>query len=301
MPETYLAIDIGGSKMLVGAVDSEGRVLASERADLAGATQESILATACALGDRLASRFDLSAIGASIPGLADPARGLWLEAVFSKVRDFPIGRLLGEHFGRPAYIGNDANNCACGERLFGCAKGRDDFLWLTVSNGCGSGVFLGGKLFSGAGGNAGEVGHIAVTEEDYRCPCGNRGCLEAVAAGPGIVRRYHVATGVEAAISAKDIAELAAAGDPTARAVFKKTGTYLGRAIAAAVNVLNVPLVVLGGGVSMAYPLYAAALEESLRSHIYRTANASLEVRVTSLGYEASLIGAAAIAMTRAR
>ncbi|HOX32214.1 MAG TPA: ROK family protein [Spirochaetales bacterium] len=300
MPDSCLAIDIGGSKILVGTVDPAGKVLSSERLPLADPSQDSILRAAYSLCDPLVARGGLSCIGVSIPGLADPERGLWLEAVFSKVRDFPIARILRDRYRMPVFIENDANNCAIGERRFGCAQGRDDFIWLTVSNGCGSGIFLGGGLFAGARGNAGELGHIQVTEGDYPCPCGNSGCLEAVAAGPGIARRFRRESGIEEEKSAKQIAELAKAGDPAALAVYRETGTYIGRALAAAVNVLNVPLVVLGGGISMDYPLYAAELEGSLRAHIYRRANEGLEIKRTGLGYEASLIGAAANAMGRA-
>jgi len=287
-----LAIDIGGSKILSGLVSSSGHVLEEKITLLDKQSQESLLSDIFSLCDSFLSNNEISAIGLSIPGLVDVKNGIWLEAVFSKVRNFPLGKILKEKYKLPTHLENDANNSAYGEKFFGYAKDRDDFIWLTVSNGCGGGIFLNGKIFTGFGGHAGELGHINVTDEDFSCPCGNKGCLEASAAGPGILRRYKALAGEE--LSAKDIASRAKSGDKNAVAVYKKTGEYLGTAIAAAVNVTNVPLVVIGGGVSMAYDLFIEDLEVTVRKKIYQFANKSLQITRTKLGYHASLIGAAA-------
>jgi glucokinase len=293
--ENILAIDIGGSKILVGIVDSSGNVIAEKKTLIHQPTQASILYETFSLCDVFIAEFDISCIGVSIPGLVDPMKGLWLEAVFSKVRDFRLGDILEERYHVPVFVENDANNCAYGEKTFGNAKEYDDFIWLTISNGCGAGVFLGGKLFTGQNGHAGELGHLCVTDEDYICPCGNKGCLEAVAAGPGITYRYKQATGES--LSAKEIATKAKSGDIAALTVYHNTGEYIGKAIAAAVNVLNVPLVVLGGGIAMDYDLFKDNIFKSVQRHIYRTANKSLLIMRTKLGYQASLIGAAANAL----
>jgi glucokinase len=292
-----LAIDIGGSKILVGIVDSSGAVVTEKKVLLFQPTQESILRDIFSLCDNVVTEYDLSCIGISIPGLVDPDKGIWLEAVFSKVRDFPIRNILEERYHLPEFIENDANNCAYGEKSFGNAKQYDDFIWLTISNGCGAGVFLNGKLFTGITGHAGELGHICVTEENFTCPCGNTGCLEAVAAGPGIAYRYKQMTGES--INAKEIADKAKSGNEAAILVYKNTGEYIGKAVAAAVNVLNVPLVVIGGGISMDYDLFKDAMLKSVQDHIYRTANKSLVITRTKLGYYASLVGAAAYALAK--
>lgn len=267
------------------------------KALLSNPDSASMISIVSRLAEPLVSAGKPEAAGISIPGLADPEAGIWVEAVFSGIHDFPIGPILSEKWHLPIWIENDANNSAYGEKRFGIARDVDDFIWLTVSNGCGSGIFLGGKLFSGAGGNAGEIGHVRVTDEDFLCPCGNKGCLEAVAAGPGIVRRYRKAAGFAGDISAKEIGNLARKGDPVAKEIWKEEGVYLGRAIAAAVNILNVPLVVLGGGVGLAADLYRESLQETVSQQLYRHANANLRIERSAIGYDASLLGAAALAL----
>ena len=292
-----LAIDIGGSKILAGVVNGSGEILDEKKVVLDKPNRDSVLAEILSLCDSFLGNFQIYCIGLSIPGLVDAKNGIWLEAVFSKVRDFPLGKILAEKYKLPVYLENDANNSALGEKYFGCAKNHDDFIWLTVSNGCGAGIILNGKLFMGPGGNAGELGHICVTDEDFICPCGNRGCLEASAAGPGISRRYKALAGEE--ISAMEIAGRARAGDKNAITVFKKTGEYLGTAIAAAVNVINVPLVVVGGGISMNYDLFSEEMEKTVHKKIYATANKNLVIMRTKLNYQASLVGAAANCLYR--
>ena len=292
-----LAIDIGGSKILAGVVNTSGNVLGEKKIVLNKPDQVSVLADIVSLCDSFLNDFEISAISLSIPGLVDVEKGIWLEAVFSKVKNFPLGKILAEKYALPVFLENDANNSALGEKYFGYAKDHDDFIWLTVSNGCGAGIFLDGKLFTGPGGHAGELGHINVTDEDFTCPCGNKGCLEASAAGPGISRRYKALSGEE--LSAKDIAGRARQGDKNAIAVFKKTGEYLGTAIAAAVNVINVPLVFIGGGISMNYDLFCEEMENTVQKKIYLTANKNLQIKQTKLGYHASLVGAAANCLYR--
>ena len=295
--KNILAIDIGGSKILTGVIDESGRVIAEKKTGLENPTQDSVLRDILASCDDFVKVHDISCISASIPGLVDPENGIWVEAVFSKVRNFPLGNVLYERYGLPVFMENDANNCAYGEKYFGHAKEYDNFIWLTVSNGCGAGIFLNGKLFTGPGGHAGELGHICVTEENFLCPCGNKGCLEAAAAGPGISLRYKELTG--RSCNAKEIADNARKGDEDAISIYSKTGVYIGKAIASAVNVLNVPLVVIGGGISMDYDLFENSIAKTVQEHIYRTANRKLLIVQTRLGYYASLIGAAANALDR--
>ncbi|MCL2305908.1 MAG: ROK family protein [Planctomycetaceae bacterium] len=240
------------------------------------------------------------AVGVNIPGLADPKTGMWIYAPFSGIQNIPIAEILSEMVGgKPVAIDNDANACALAEKLFGICTEINDFLWITISNGIGGGLVLDGKVYRGPGGNAGEFGHLVLVENGALCGCGNRGCMEAEAAGPGIVRRFRnefeKRFGKESeALTAAEIADLARQGDPVAMDVYQTTARLLGQAASYAVNLLNLPMIVLGGGVSEAFDLLAPEMGRTLHRFTFQAANPNVRIGKTALGYEAALVGAAA-------
>ena len=292
-----LCFDIGGSKYIVGLVTDRGEVLCSRRSEWDALTADGVVAALIASGRALLSEYPQYApevIGVTIPGLAKAEEGLWVEASFSGIRDLPIGRLLREAFGLPAYGENDAKACALAEKVFGLAKGTDHFLYVTVSNGVGGAMFSDGRLLYGTG-SAGECGHVTVVEDGRPCKCGKKGCLEAYAAGPGMARTYEEMTGRRA--EGEEIARMARQGDPDALEVFRREGVYLGRMIGMAVNLFSPEQVIIGGGLSLAMDLFKASLEQTLQTHVYQAANPRLEVHATQLGYQGGLLGAAALAV----
>ncbi len=304
MSAKVLCIDIGGSKILTGIMDERGNVLYKQKrlfdrpdkkavVDAMLEESEAVLSQSCW---KDAPDEEITAIGVSIPGLADSEKGLWVYAPFSKIEDLDVRGLLEEAFHKPVFLDNDGNACAVGEKRFGCAKSVHDFIWITVSNGVGAGLMLRDRLYDGASRGAGEMGHVKVVDDGDLCPCGARGCLEAYAAGPGIVRRYKEKTGEDRDITALEISERARHGDEMALEVFRAEGYYLGKAIAMAVNLLNLPLVVIGGGVAGSFDLFEPELQRTLKKDLFADANRELKVLPTALGYEASLIGAGALA-----
>lgn len=292
-----LCFDVGGSKHVTGLVDGEGHVLCAQRRAWDELTPEGVVSSLVAAGRHLLqSHPELTpeVIGVTIPGLARPEEGLWVEASFSGIRDLPIGRLLREAFGLPAYGENDAKACALAEKLFGAARDVEDFLYITVSNGVGGAVFAGGRLLYGSGA-AGECGHVTVVEGGRPCKCGKAGCLEVYAAGPGMSQTYAELTHERA--GGDEIAARARQGDPAALQVFALEGEYLGRMLGMAANLISPELVVIGGGLSLAFALYEPSLMRSLRAHMYQAANPRLTVVPTPLGYHGGLLGAAALAI----
>jgi len=244
-------------------------------------------------------------MGATIPGLADPERGLWVEASFSGIRELPFASIMEAELGLPVKIDNDGNACAKAERLFGCCKGADYFIWMTVSNGIGGAIFINGSLYSGSCGNAGEIGHVIVEEGPNArpCKCGHSGCAEMQASGLGIARNY-LSLGGKPEIdgeppNARTIDALARTGDKTAVEAYELEGLYLGRAIGAAVNLINPQKVIIGGGVSLGFDLFWPSLSKTLETHVYRNANPGLVVEPTALGYNAGLLGAAALCFSK--
>lgn len=298
---TVLAIDIGGSKLVTGIVAADGVVRCKEKAAWGKLDAESVVKTVLGAAKRVLEANEgasPSCVGVNIPGLADPDAGLWIEACFSGIRNVPIAAIVSAELGVPVYIDNDANNCALAEKRFGVCRDCTDFIWLTVSNGCGGAVFTDGHIYRGINGSAGELGHICVEEQNgYTCGCGNRGCLEAQAAGPGISRRFADAGG--GAASAQEIAERAKKGDRLALSVYEKEGYYIGKALAAAINTLNPQKAVVGGGVSDAFDLFCLSMMDTVRAMTYREASRHVSIEKTGLGYDAALVGAAALAILR--
>ena len=344
----YLAIDLGGSKLLSAVVsvqENEG----DRRADLFGIVKRPLSkdsgrqgvwnAILSAIDETLkTSGFgmgDISAIGATIPGVADPKRGYWVFAPFSGIRDFPIADELAERYDKPVFADNDVNACAWGERIFGVCQNVENFLWITISNGIGGGLVLNGRVYPGKYSGAAEIGHFNVVEDGAPCGCGGRGCLEATASGLGIARAYreHVQNASNEssllsnsfidewkaylvkkygmlgeteslklelesidAVDAALIATEARKGNPIALATYREMGGYVGRAASWAANLINPEKIVIGGGVAGAFDLFYPALWEKFQKCVFRQANQFLTIEKTGLGYEAGLLGAASLA-----
>lgn len=299
MSRNVLALDLGGSKFIVGIVNEEGNVLAKERflwkALTKEAVTESILEAVRTF--RSVHTEACEAIGVTIPGLADPENGIWIEASFSLIRNLPIAEILTKEFGLPAFVDNDVNACAIAEKRFGCCKDTRDFAWITVSNGIGGALYLNNDIYYGAFGNAGEIGHFTVVEDGRACNCGSSGCLEMHAAGPAILRNYEEMTGEQK--NAAELAEMARQGEQSALEVFALEGKYLGTAVAALANIMNPKKVVFGGGVMESFDLILPSMQEAYKKNVYYYANEGLEIEHTELGYYAALLGAAAVALRK--
>lgn len=293
------SVDIGGSKLLCGLVLPDGTVLDTVNRTLAPditaeILEELILAAWQTLRGKH-GEVTPTACGIAIPGVADAGQGMWIYACFSGIKDYPITARMHQILGVPVHIENDGNACAWAERIFGKCKDSDNFMWITVSNGVGAGMVLDGKLYRGFREGAGEFGHLIVEPGGRVCPCGHRGCMEAMAAGPGITARYEKEMGI--ALSAKEIAMMARAGQSTALKVMYDTGRYLGQGLGKAACILNVQRYVLGGGVMQSFDLLEKPMREAFLSEAFEYPNRDAVIMRTGLGYEAALLGAAAIAL----
>lgn len=295
------AIDFGGTKLMVGLVDGRGAVLEHYTVPTPRELgPEGVLAEAAVQLERLLERRglslgDLCGIGSTVPALASSRTGMLVYAPAHGWRDVPFARMLEERFGRPARIANDVNACVLAEARFGVGQGVADFAWVTVSTGIGGGLWLDGRLLEGSGGMAGEIGHIVVEEAGALCGCGNRGCLEAMAAGPSIARRAREA-GLQVA-DGKAVFDLARNGNVTALRVLDETAVYLARGLAACVNMVDPELVVLGGGVAESLDLLLPGIEAGLRERVILPGARKTRVVRSGLGYQAALVGAATLVL----
>ena len=239
--------------------------------------------------------------GVTIPELANPNQGLWVSTEFMGIMNYSIAESLEKEFKFPFYNENDGNAYALAERHFGAGKDCDDFLYITISNGVGGGLFLNGTLYKGAFGNAREIGQIVVVENGRISGDGTKGTLEIYAATTGLVKNY-IEAGGKALINGQQvdgklIAAQALAGDLAACKAFELEGYYFGKAIALIHNVLDVRKVIIGGGISLAFSLFETNMIKIVEAHTYKRDYTSLEIVPTPLGYEGAFYGAATLAI----
>ncbi|WP_125769895.1 ROK family glucokinase [Companilactobacillus furfuricola] len=226
----------------------------------------------------------------------------WQDTPVHPVRDIEKGT------GIPVTIENDANVAALGERWMGAGNNADDVVFVTLGTGVGGGIIANGNILHGAGGAAGEIGHVTVDPQGFMCTCGKRGCLETIASATGIVRvardrasEYAGTSQLKAMlddgqdISAKDVFDLAKENDDLALIVVNYVCESLGFALANIANSLNPKYVIIGGGVSAAGKFLVDKVDAAMRKNEFATIKSSTELKLASLGNEAGVIGAASL------
>lgn len=285
-----VGIDVGGTRLKGGLVREDGKILKrleQEVADLRDA-KKIVGEIAQMVKDLGGAASGILGVGVGIPGIVHFEKGTVLESPhFPEWRDFPVRGLLSEALSLPIFIDNDANMAALGELRWGYGKGLRSFIMLTLGTGIGGALVLNEKLWRGEEGFAGEVGHIVVEADGLACPCGGRGCLELYASAQALRRQYP-------ARQPDEIYKRALGGDEGAKAFWRRFGTYFGIGIASLVNVLGVYTVVIGGGVSGAWPLFAESCETQIRSRIYRSISQKIKVLPAMLKEDAGILGSAA-------
>lgn len=284
MSKYSIGVDLGGTNLRIAAVDEQGGLL--EKVTLGTQValgRDRVIDDMCAAIQHVAGKYQgmaskLQGIGIGVPGIIDMKTGMLRESPnLPGWADFPVRAEIERRLGTRVILENDANSAALGETWLGAARGVDDMAILTLGTGVGGGIVLGGRIWHGMSGMAGEFGHFTVEPEGIPCPCGNRGCLERYASATAIVRmaREAIASGVAPGLSgaasanpefsAKAIYNLAIQGDEEAKKIFRRVGRMLGIVIADLVNALNLPMYVVGGGVSSAWEAFSPAIFEELR------------------------------------
>ncbi|GIJ46954.1 transcriptional regulator [Virgisporangium aliadipatigenens] len=247
----------------------------------------------------------LSAVGVVLPGLTDFHRGVCLLAPNLGWRDVAVGATLGDALGIPVYVHNAGQAAAVAENVEGVGDNAGELALLYAGTGLSAGVLSGGRVFHGAGGTAGEIGHCRVPGGTEPCNCGNAGCLETVASGPAMVRavRRAIAAGRPSLLAGRrdlDASHVAAAardGDTVAAAAIDEVGQYLGLAASWVVNAYNPAMLVLGGGLAAMGDLLLPPLREAFDASVLGPALRGVELRVSTLGDDAETRGAVLLAL----
>jgi glucokinase len=235
----------------------------------------------------------LSGIGIGVPGFISLKDGVIRNcANISTLENFPIREEIGQRLETTVILENDANAAALGEKWMGAGKGVDDLVMITLGTGVGGGIISGGKVLRGFNGMAGELGHITAVPYGNPCGCGNSGCVEKHASATAIINMGRM-LGLGQNITAKDVYDLAVAGNPRAQMVFVSMGETLGIVLAMLVNVFNFPLYLIAGGVIAGWDLFYPPMIAETKKRSFTFRNAETRVEKAQLGNEAGLYGAA--------
>lgn len=293
-----IGIDIGGTKIAVGLVDRDGRILERARgATPADQGPDRVLDAAAALAKGLAGEDRAVAVGVASPGTIDHATGIVTSATDLLLgwAGTAVGEELARRLERPVTVDNDVNAAGIGEAALGAGRRRRCVLLVAAGTGIGGALIMDGRLVRGAHGIAGELGHVLVPSAGTspRCSCGRTNHLEAAASGPAMVRAA-AERGVYA-IDAGELARLAVAGHARARKVIVDAASVLGRALGGLVNAVDPDIVLVAGGVAgmgeeLWKPLRAAFEAEVLPPAV------GLPLRRATLGDDAGTVGAALLA-----
>ncbi|WP_076511258.1 ROK family protein [Pseudacidovorax sp. RU35E] len=248
-------------------------------------------------------------IGMGVPGPVNFEAGQLVNPPLMPGWDsFSIRDYLREDYAAPVFVDNDVNLMALGE-LWRLQRGLSNFLVIKVGTGIGCGIVCHGEVYRGAAGSAGDVGHICVDQQGPRCHCGNVGCVEAMAAGPAIVRMAQAAAErgespalaavlrTQGRIEAIDVGHASRAGDVAANAIIQRAGSLIGQMLASVVNFFNPSHVFIGGGITQIGPLFLAAVRQSVYQRSLALSTRHLEIQYTPLGTDAGVTGAGVLAM----
>ncbi len=316
MSDLYAGVDLGGTNITCALADGAGTVVAMRKEPTRSAEPaERVLARIAAMVRELADEAGRTpaAVGMGIPGLVDRERGVttFLPNFPTHWPEVPVGEILGGRLGCEVYILNDVRTATLGELTFGKGAGVAglSMVFFAVGTGIGGGVVIDGRLRLGPLGAAGELGHHTMLPGGPLCGCGNRGCLEALAAGPALTaegvrlmlsgmapRLCDLVDGDGGRVTTREMAAAAAAGDAPVRDAIIQAGRWLGYGVANVVVTVHPELVVLGGGVAEIGPLYLETVEQTMRNTVGMFPTDGVRVEKSALGVQAGILGAVALA-----
>jgi predicted NBD/HSP70 family sugar kinase len=308
-----IGIDIGGYNIRAVITDISGDVIGRLKEKNIFSSDGALLTErVAALISQVKNSVDIDdstlfGIGMSISGVIDYNEGKSIYCPnIGGLNDFPVKSFMEARTGLPVFVDDSVRCMAIAEKHFGAAKGYENFLFVSLGKGIGVGIYVNGKVYRSSTGLAGELGHITVAEDGPLCNCGNRGCLEAIASGPGIIRRAR--EGIESGIitlltsliagdferlTVEVIADAAKQGDKFAYYIINRTGEYIGIAIAAALNLFGSELVVLGGGIAGSGDIMTEAIKRTVQLRALGVISSRVKIVESSLDEFVAARGAA--------
>jgi glucokinase len=283
MPDFSIGVDLGGTNLRIAAVSTDGQLLEKITLGVKVALgRDHVIGEMCDAIHRLTEQYRGSGrfvgAGIGVPGIIDRETGMMCKSAnLPGWSDYPVRDEIERRLGARVFLDNDAKVAALGEKWLGAGRGVDNLAMITLGTGIGGAIVLNGKIFYGMNGMAGEFGHVTVEPDGVPCGCGNHGCAERYASATAVVRMAHEAIAAGQApglakaansdpeFSARSIYNLAIQGDQDARRIFHRFGQVLGILLAGLINVLNLDMFVIGGGVASAWDAFAPQMFAELR------------------------------------
>jgi glucokinase len=314
MTAPILGVDIGGTKVAVGVVDREGRILAQDRKPMiaGGTAQAGLQAVTGAIDSMLATvNGQVSSIGICAPGPLDPKSGIVLNPPNVPCwRNFPLSSEISAKYRVPVQIDNDANAAALAETRWGAARGFRYVFYATIGTGIGTGIVFDGTIYHGNTGSAAEGGHVSIDYRGPACNCGKRGCIEALASGPAIGARARakleaensrasklrdVAQGDIGPVTSEAVARAYAAGDVMAQEIMLETAQLLTYWLGNIVDLLDPDVIVMGGGVAAMLRPFFPEISKTLPGWCVNPRASEIPLVMAHYGADAGIAGAAAL------
>jgi len=302
----YVGVDVGGTNIKAGLVDESGMVCESRQIPTSEDSIDALVSSIATLVEQFRAANAIDAVGVGVAGLLSHSTGIMETSPnIACLEGVNLGALVSERLGMLIVVENDAKAGAYGEWICGAGRGRQHMAYVTLGTGLGCGLILSGRLFLGASGFAGELGHTVIEPGGRRCACGSRGCVETRVSATALVatalehldqRPGGLLAPFRDSLTARIVHDAATAGDPAAVAAFQDTGRFLGMACANLIGLFNLETIVIGGGVMAgADLLLGPALEEVQRTAL---APAARDCRIvkSELWPDAGVIGAALLA-----
>jgi glucokinase len=305
-----IGIDVGGTKVLAGVVDTRGKIVEKIRRETPIEGGVALTTVIAEMANELKDRYEVAGIGVCSAGFFAPdRRSIIANPNIANWNGVELAEDLEGLIGRPVILENDANAAAWGERQFGAGDKANELVMLTIGTGLGGGLITDGKIFRGSRGAAAEFGHVRAVPEGHLCGCGLRGCYEQYASGTALMRHAREAisaspelsrsllargTGTIDGLTGEQLTLAAKEGDPVAIAAFNTTGHWIGALVATLEAALDPAKVVIGGGVIAAGEILLKPIRESMNQlSLFRGRRSVPELVAATLGNDAGLIGVA--------
>jgi glucokinase len=300
-------VDVGGTNLRVALGDESGELVDKRHRDTGvNAGAEKGIRALAEMMEELArdhglAMTDFGSAGVGVPGPTDPVKGMLFDPPhLPGWHNVPVASLLEAATGVPIHLENDAQLAAYGEFHKGAGRGSRHLVFVTISTGIGGGIVIDGKLYSGAGGSAGEVGHVVIDPDGPICSCGRRGHLEGLASGTSMARiaGERIAAGEVSSLStlesitARDLGVAADDGDALALSVLADAGRLLGLSLGGLLNILDPEVLVLGGGAIQIGPPLLDHLYAAIQEQAFEITYSHVRIATAMLGQDAGLVGA---------